>query len=174
MKNSYQKDYRKVKLAEPRSERLKLGKAKKGLVICSVCNIFFYQKSWHHGADAFIAKRENKDMPVSFTVCPACQMIKRKEYMGKVVVTGIPAAQKSDLMNMIRGYGERAFDRDPLDRLIAVSQSGATATVTTTKNQLAQRLAEKIKDAFNTVKLSFAHGKTPGDAVTVTVAFLKK
>ncbi len=160
------------RLSSPRKQAEAFGGAKKGIIICETCKIFYYKKSWHHDADAFIAARENKDMPVSFALCPACAMIKNKQYEGKVTIKNIPDAQKVDLLNLIKGYCERAFDRDPLERLIAVTSIGTAATVTLTNNQLAQRLGKKIKDAFNKVKLTTAYLREPGDVANVIVEFL--
>lgn len=159
-------------LSSPRKRREEFGGAKKGLVICEICDIYNYRKSWHHDADSFISKRDNKDVPVSFAVCPACAMIKKRQYDGKLIIKNIPAAQKKDLMNLIKGYCDRAFDKDPLDRLIGVVQQSSASVVTVTKKQLAQRLAKKIKDAFNKVKISNPDFREPGDVANFTVEFL--
>lgn len=157
-------------LSTPR--KVKESAAKKGLIICENCDIFNYKKSWNHDADSFISKRENKDVQINFDLCPACAMIKSKRYGGKVIVKNIPSAQKKDLMNLVKGYCDRAFSQDPLDRLIAVVQDGNSLIVTVTKNQLAQRLAKKIKDAFNKVKISNPNMRERGDVANFTVEFL--
>lgn len=162
------------RLASFRRQPEAFGGAKKGVVICETCNIFYYKKSWHHDGDTFIAARANKDIPVSFAVCPACKLIKSKQCLGKITVKNIPAAQKTDLLNLIKGYGERAFDRDPLERLISSVVSGSSVTVKTTNNQLAQRLGKKIKETFNKVKLTTAYMRQPGDVANVTIEFLAK
>ncbi len=160
------------RLVSPRRKKEEFGGAKKGLVICESCEIYNYRKAWHHDADSFISKRENKDVPVSFALCPACAMIKRRQYEGKLMIKNIPAAQKKDLLNLIKGYCDRAFSQDPLDRLIGIVQQGSSLTVTVTKKQLAQRLAKKIKDAFNKVKISNPNFREPGDVANFTVEFL--
>ena len=160
------------RLSAPKRQAEEFGGAKKGLVICENCNIYNYKKSWHHDADSYISKRENKDIPIRFALCPACAMIKNKQYEGKIVIKNIPSAQKKDLVNLINGYCDRAFSQDPLDRLIGVIQDGNSLVVTVTKNQLAQRLAKKIKDAFNKVKISNPNLREPGDVANITVEFL--
>lgn len=160
------------RLSSPRKQAEEFGGAKKGLVICENCDIYNFKKGWHHDADSFIAKRENKDIQVHFALCPACHMIKNRQYEGKLVVNNIPAPQKKDLMNMIKGYCDRAFSQDPLDRLIGVVSESSSLIVTVTKKQLAQRLAKKIKDAFNKVKISNPNFREPGDVANITVEFL--
>lgn len=162
------------RLTSPRRKLEAFGGAKKGMVICETCNIFYYKKSWHHDADTFVAARANKDIPVSFATCPACALIKSKQFKGRVLIKNVPAAQKADLLNLIKGYCDRAFDRDPLERLISVTQAGNSVTVNLTNNQLAQRLGKKIKDAFNKVKLTMAYLREPGDVANVTIEFLAK
>lgn len=160
------------RLSSPRKQAEEFGGAKKGLIICENCDIYNYKKSWHHDADSFIADRENKDIPIHFALCPACAMIKNKQYEGKIIIKNIPAPQKKDLLNLIKGYCDRAFSRDPLDRLIGVVQDGNSLIVTVTKNQLARRLAKKIKDAFNKVKIFNPNLREPGDVANITVEFL--
>lgn len=162
------------RLTSPRRPKEMFGGAKKGLVICETCNIFYYKKSWHHDADTFIAVRANKDIPVHFATCPACALIKGRQCLGVITVKNVPAAQKTDLLNLIKGYCERAFDRDPLERLISVTSTGSSVIAKTTNNQLAQRLGRKIKEAFNKVKLSMAYLRQPGDVANVTIEFLSK
>ena len=161
-------------LTSPRRKLEAFGGAKKGMVICKTCNIFYYKKSWHHNADTFVAIRANKDVPIHFATCPACALIKSKQCLGKITIKNVPTAQKTDLLNLIKGYSERAFDRDPLERMISVTQAGASITVKTTNNQLAQRLGRKIKETFNKVKLSMAYMREPGDVANVTIEFLVK
>lgn len=162
------------RLTSPRRPKEMFGGAKKGVVICETCNIFYYKKGWHHDADKFISVRANKDIPVSFATCPACALIKSRQFKGQITVKNVPSAQKTDLLNLVKGYCERAFDRDPLERLISVSAAGSSVTVKTTNNQLAQRLGKKIKDAFNKVKLTTAYLREPGDVANVTIEFLAK
>ena len=147
---------------------------KGGLLICEKCNIFYYKKSWHHNADAFVAKRENKDLSVKFTLCPACQMIKNRQYEGEVIIKNSPAKLKNEVINLANAYCDRAFLRDPLDRLAGIRFVGSDIIVTTTENQLANKLAKKIKDAFNKVKTKTSFQKSPGDLARVVVEFLEK
>ncbi|MBI3046173.1 MAG: hypothetical protein HYY86_01340 [Candidatus Harrisonbacteria bacterium] len=146
----------------------------KGLVICEKCDIFYYQKSWHHNADAFIAKRENKDLPVKFAVCPACQMIKNRQYEGEVIIRNVPEKLKNEVINLANAYCDRAFLKDPLDRLAAIGFVGSDISVRVTENQLANKLGKKIKDAFNKVKTKTSFQKSPGDVARVIVEFLEK
>jgi uncharacterized membrane protein YdjX (TVP38/TMEM64 family) len=67
-----------------------------------------------------MAKRENKKIPMKFVACPACAMIRHGLYEGRVTIEHAPDRFRRELENLIKAYCKRAFDRDPLDRLIAI------------------------------------------------------
>ena len=167
----FKKPYR-IKLPKSRHEVEELGKGKKGLIICEQCNIFYYKKSWHHSADSFIAERENKDLPVNFALCPACKMIKNRQYEGIMTIKNVPVKFEVELVNFIKGYCRRAYSRDPLDRLIKIKKSGNNLIVTVTENELANKLGKKIKNLFNKVKTKTVFLGKPSDVARVDVEFL--
>ena len=67
----------------------------------------------------------------------------------------------AELSNLVYSYGRKAFERDPQDRLVAVTQRGSAMEVTTTNNQQAVRLAKKIRDVFSKVTLAFSYSEEP-------------
>src|SRR3989338_5482889 len=161
MSNFFRKAYN-VNLPKSKRESEEFGGGKKGLVLCKKCTSAYYKKSW----------------PVHFTVCPACQMIHNKQYEGRIKIKNIPVVSEDRLDDLIRGFCHRAFERDPLDRLInlekslpAGRQDGSDWTVTTTENQLANKLAKKIKDAFSKVKSKTKFAGDPSDVVEITIEF---
>jgi len=174
MAKEFHSNYGKIKRPRSQHEVEEFGKGKKGLLICEKCSNFYYLKAWHHSADAYIAKRENKDMPVGFTLCPACTMVKNKQYEGRVLIKNIPEKLRSELMGLIEGFCRRAYDRDPMDRLITIKKEGRDFSVTVTENELANKLAQKIKSTFNGVKTKTSFNKEPGDTALVVVEFLVK
>lgn len=173
MANPFKSSYRKVKLPKSGHAMEEFGGGKKGLIICEKCSNFYYLKSWHHSADAYIARRENKDMPVKFALCPACLMIKNKQYEGRVAIKNVPEKLQKELINLIEGFCKRAYQRDPLDRLIAAKKEGKDLVVTTTENELANKLAQKIKNTFNNVKTKTTFSKDPSDFADIRVEFSK-
>src|SRR3989344_3058041 len=151
-----------IKLPKSQHEAEEFGGGKKG-------SSAYYKKSWHH--DIAGLKNYEKDWPVHFTVCPACQMIHNKQYEGRIKIKNIPVVSEDRLDDLIRGFCHRAFERDPLDRLINLEKSGSDWTVTTTENQLANKLAKKIKDAFSKVKSKTKFAGDPSDVVEITIEF---
>ncbi len=74
-------------------------------------------------------------------------------------------------MNLTENFCQRAWQKDPLDRLISLKKDKEDLVITTTENQMAQRLAKKIKDSFNKVILKIDHHKEPSDVTTILVTF---
>ncbi|MBI4992377.1 MAG: hypothetical protein HZB99_04135 [Candidatus Harrisonbacteria bacterium] len=174
MSKTFRSNYSKVKLPKSQHEVEEFGRGKRGLLICEKCSNFYYLKAWHHSADAYIEKRENKDVPVGFTLCPACTMVKNKQYEGRVLIKNIPEKLRSELIGLIEGFCKRAYDRDPMDRLIAIKKEDGDLSVTVTENELANKLAQKIRSTFNGVKTKTSFNKAPGDVALAIVEFSGK
>src|SRR3989344_1920285 len=182
MSNFFRKAYN-VNLPKSKRESEEFGGGKKGLVLCKKCTSAYYKKSWHH--DIAGLKNYEKDWPVHFTVCPACQMIHNKQNEGRIKIKNIHVVSEDRLDDLIRGFCHRAFERDPLDRLINLEKSlpahayrqaggrqdGSDWTVTTTENQLANKIAKKIKKAFSKVKSKTKFAGDPSDVVEITIEF---
>lgn len=158
-----------TKLPKSQHDAEEFGKGKKGLIICKKCSNAYFKKSWHHDLEGI--KNFEKDTPIHFTICPACQMIADHQYEGRIVITSVPEKMADDLDHMIRNFCHRAFERDPLDRLIELKKENSEWIVTATENELANKLANKVKDAFNKVKITRKFGKEPSDVVEITIEF---
>lgn len=159
-----------AKSAHSRSE---FGAGKKGLTLCNDCGAAYYKKSWHHAMDGF-KSIDRKDVAVVFETCPACAMIRNKQYEGRVTIAGCPSAKRAELLAMIERFGKYWNAKDVLDRIIETKNEGGNLVVTTTENQLAAKLGRKIKDVFPGVKTNVAYRGDPSDVVDVTVTFPAK
>ncbi|TSC96128.1 MAG: hypothetical protein Athens071426_663 [Parcubacteria group bacterium Athens0714_26] len=162
------------RVAPPKSrhEVEEFGMGKKGLIICENCNNFYYQKSWHHNADNFVAMSENKDLQVHFAWCPACQMIKNHQYEGKITIKNIPDKIESELTHLIKNSGDKAYASDPMDRIIAIKKDKTGLVVTTTDNGLAHKLTKKIEGVYHKVKVKTSFVGDPSDVALFTIEFL--
>ncbi|MDP3947433.1 MAG: NMD3-related protein [bacterium] len=152
-----------------RTARREFPKGAKGVVFCGTCNIAYYKKAWHHNLRHF--KSFEKDVPVVFRLCPACTMIKNKQFEGRVTLLYVPAKYQQEVERLVRAYGERAYQRDPLDRVIGIKKMKDGFEVTTTENQLAQKLARKVQETFKTARPSISHSASPSDVAFITVTF---
>lgn len=169
MKNTYRSNL--VKLSKVSNEPVEFGAGKKGVLICELCDSYYFKKSWHNGGRAFLNKKENRGLLAKKTFCPADLMIKHGLWEGKVIIQNPPKAKLTEIKNLIRNFGKFSQSEDTLDRLIKVETAGNTLVVTTTENQMAQKLAKHIKNAFKKATLKISYQKSPGDAEVVIVKF---
>lgn len=178
MAKIFKKPYN-VNLPKSQHEVEEFGPGKKGLVMCQNCDSTYFKKSWHHDLKG-VNVSEKKDMPIKFVLCPACLMIKNKQYEGRITIKDVPEKFAVKLEELIRGFSRRAFERDPMDRLIEIKKARSASSgrvcsewvVTVTENQLANKLAQKIKTSFSGVKTRTKFNKEPGDVAEVTVGFI--
>ena len=100
-------------------------------------------------------------------------MIKDKEFEGQLTISGLPPDLKTDLIQLIKNFCQRAFERDPMDRLIGIKTESDGLTITTTENQLAVKLAKKIKEVFNKykVQIKISYSPEPSDVAYIKINF---
>ncbi len=177
---------------EPKTkkEEEEMGPGKKDIVMCKECKSVYYYKSWHHGLDNYSELKKSKRL--KFTLCPACEMIQGNKYEGEVIVENVPEDIKKDIKKLAENFGKRAQERDPLDRVISIEEKKVKRPtnrrrreadsrnqikgqkdlrILTTENQLAQRLGEKINEAFGKKhKVSISHSNRE-DTTRVYLSF---
>lgn len=159
-----------LELMAPRTGWHESPKGKHGIVFCSTCNAVYYKKSWHHNLRYYKNLRE--DLAVSFAICPACLAIKNNEYEGRIVIINVPKNIAEHLGNLVHAFTHRAYQKDPMDRLIAMKKTDDGMEITTTENQLAVRLAKKIEDVFkkSTARITYARS-SKDKAVDIKMEF---
>lgn len=140
--------------------------------ICRICKAVYFDKFWQHGDKVSIYELKLSRL-VWTTRCPACKMIESKRFEGLITITNIPARICEELLRLIVDYTYRAYEKDCQDRLIEViKQDPQTWVVTLTDNQLANRLALKIGEAFDHVNVKPSYSPEPSEKVRVLVKFL--
>ncbi|MCD6094467.1 hypothetical protein J7J39_00985 [bacterium] len=124
-------------------------KGKKDIIVCPECEAFYWYKSWHHSLDEYPELRENKE--VKFELCPACKMTKEGKFEGEVILENVPEKIREELVNFINNFNEEENRRDPLARIISVEDiAKGMIRVTFTQNQLAKKLAKRLKKTYKT------------------------
>ncbi|OGD32283.1 hypothetical protein A3C91_00815 [Candidatus Azambacteria bacterium RIFCSPHIGHO2_02_FULL_52_12] len=141
--------------------RDKYRKTPKGLVICPRCRNVLFKKAWHHPQGQKVLKKEFAGKDVHFLMCPACTMTTQHMYEGEIRLHDVPARHEAELMHLIAGYGARAERQDSQHRVIGIEKQKGGYSVTTTEDQLAVRLAKKIKDVFKKTELAISYSKEP-------------
>lgn len=174
MSKQFKKPYN-IKLPKSRHEVEEFGGGKTGLQMCSTCGAAYYKKHWHHNLESLnmpeVMNATKKDTLIKFVLCPACTLIKNKQYEGRVVIKNVPVDRTEKLEELIEGFCRRAYDIDPMDRLIGIKKSGSLWEVTLTENELTNKLAKKIKGVFNGVKTKTHFAPKPSDVAEALVEF---
>lgn len=165
----------KIKLPVGAGENDKISKTKAGLVFCKKCDCVFYKKSWHRNLRNYKNLKEN--LPVNHSLCPACRMLKNKQFEGEIIIKNAPLKIVNDLKHLTESFCKKAFKRDPMDRLIEIEdkiprKSASVIRITTTENQLAVKLAKKIKETFKKAEVKITYSPSPSDVVYITIEFL--
>lgn len=140
-----------------KKEEQEYGPGKKNIVICEDCGTVYYNKSWHHNLLDY--KHLSEDKRVNFVLCPACRMIKEGKFEGRVTFRKVPKDYKKEILNNIRNTGDRAYKRDPMDRIISIKDKGGFIEVLTTENQLAVNIARQVKRAFKKFDIDISWSK---------------
>jgi len=149
---------------------------KKGVIFCPNCHSVYYRKAWHHSQNkvpSFLPNRQADKFQVLRKLCSACLMIKNKEFAGQLTIVNFPLALKTDLIKLIDNFCQRAYRNNTLHRLIDIKNINNDLVVATTENQLAVKLAKKIKEVFNKnkIQLKISYSPEPNNAVYVKVNF---
>jgi len=141
-----------------------------GIVICPECKNIHFKKQWHPpGVFPFNFSRNFK---TAEKICPACKLVRDHAFEGEIYIENMPTSRRQEILNLISAFGRRAMRKDPQDRIIAAEPRGDRACyVTVTENQLAVRLAKKIKDAFKNVIIKISYTKEPAELSRVYVVF---
>src|SRR3989344_3087214 len=135
-----------AELYQERGEKEEFGRALKDAGLCKRCRAVYYKKSWHHGIDSKSKEALGRRKPWQ-TMCPACRMVENGQFEGELMITEMPKNKtlRGELLLLIKNYGRKAYRVDSQHRVIGVyKEDDATWRVTTTENQLAKKLANKI------------------------------
>lgn len=150
------------------------GKAEKKLVLCSRCHQVRLGKKWRTAASLLAKELTSHKEGVHTTLCPACTTITKKLYEGEIIIEGFPFPHEAELMHMVTSFGVRAQEIDPQDRIIAIEHTKkGQIRITTTEDQLAVKIAKKIKASFKVKKatMDIEYSKEPFEYVLVRMHF---
>ena len=149
------------KVPKSKKEEAEFGSGKLKFIICKICQSVYYNKAWRHNLNqkSKICHSPSqsphqgnglhcKNQKLRFSACPTCRMIQDKQYEGELVLENIPEDKKKEITNLIWNVGERAFERDPMDRIIGFEDKGNVIRILTSENQLALSIGKQIKRAF--------------------------
>lgn len=144
----------------------------KGTAKCPKCGNVHFKKRWYSSEEDLRSRLKVKKLEIAEKkLCQACQMIEGNTFEGELFIEEFPSHLRKELLRLIKNFGKRATEIDPQDRIIKVEEAKRGYRVTTTENQLADKLAKKIRDVFNTVEIHFSHSAEPEEVDRIHVIF---
>lgn len=149
-------------------------KEHKGAVKCPTCGNVHFKKRWYASEKDLLARLKTKKLEITDKkLCRACRMAKDGLFEGEIFIEGFSPQQKTELLNLVKNYGERATRRDPQDRILKIEKIPAHAgyRIITTENQLAGKLAKKIQRVFKTDKIEISHLPEPAKVERIHITF---
>lgn len=145
---------------------------RKGVTKCPVCANVHFKKRWYASEeDLFASLKQGHPGITEEKMCQACKMVKEHTFEGELFIEEVPMRYRQELLKLVKNFGERARQIDPQHRIIAVEEIVNGYRVTTTENQLAGKLAKKIRGVFNKVKIHFSHSAEPAEVDRVHAVF---
>ena len=151
------------------------GKEEQGIIQCPLCENVHFKKEWHASLAILRSHLKNKKTPITHVRrCPACSMIENHQFEGEVTIEDFPSQLEGELLNLVHNFVARAELYNPQHRLISLEPIVRGWRVTLTENQLADRLAKKIHEAFNAVEVSISLSKEPYEVNRAHVTYRLK
>jgi hypothetical protein len=163
-----------LKIPQPvrEAEHDEYGQGHKGVTECPECHNVRFKKRWHrslHELNAHVKSILQVDNKV---LCHACRMTQDHLFEGELLIKECPERHQEELLRLIHHVGKQAKEIDSQHRIINIDKTDLEVyRVTTTENQLADRIAKKIKKAFNTVEIHSSHSKEPSKVDRIHITF---
>jgi hypothetical protein len=114
-----------------------------GVIQCAGCGAFYHRRRWTFSIPAGVASFRGG--PLQF--CPACRKIKAHSVSGEVELFGVDAADRGELVRILRNEEQRAQEKNPLERIMRLHTDSGCWKVETTTEKLAQRLGRAVHKA---------------------------
>lgn len=129
-----------------------------GEYFCPICRSVFFRKSWHNDERRYFALSQHLEQARK---CPACHKTEFDLPEGVVTLTGLDGLRRDkreELVALVRHIGERARERDPMDRIYKGLDKGNEIQIFTTENQLAIAIGNEVKRAIGgDLNVDFSH-----------------
>ena len=107
---------------------------------CPVCGAVFHKGRWMWGTAPTGAHEEK---------CPACHRIHDEFPAGYVILKGkFFREHREQILELVKNHEAKEKAEHPLQRIMAVKDTGEGTLVTTTDTHLARDIAEALHDAY--------------------------
>ncbi len=115
----------------------------KEVALCGKCNAFYRNKRW--STDAAELDKARGESGTIQVVCPACKRMHDDNPAGILALSGEYLLQhENDILNMVRNIEADSRAKNPLARIMEISQEKGVLTISTTDAKLAQKLGREV------------------------------
>ena len=124
--------------------------------LCSSCNAGYHRKRW--SLDADICQQLKSHSATRKVTCPACQKIASRYAEGIVTLAGSYLWEhEAEIKQILKNEENRAFARNPQQRIIRMTKGDGRLTIETTEEKLAEHLGRVLQRAHRgELKISWA------------------
>ncbi len=118
------------------------------VAVCTQCHALYQRRHWFFDEELYF--HHNAQPETRKVLCPACQKIRDRYAEGQVLLHASPflTTHKDEILRLVHNEEDRAKGDNPLERIIAISESADGVTVTTTNEKLAQRIGRTLKSSY--------------------------
>ena len=121
-------------------------KGMKEAAICSKCHLIYQNKRWY--MDESESRKLLADSRVHRGTCPACRRMEDSLPAGIATFSGDYLLQHgAEILDIIKNAETKSRAKNPLGRVMEISQEGNILTVSTTEDKLAQKLGREVYKA---------------------------
>jgi NMD protein affecting ribosome stability and mRNA decay len=114
--------------------------------ICKKCGTLYVGKRWV--LDDAESKGLIDESSVTKLICPACQRMADNNPAGIVTLSGsYLLTHEDEILNVIKNTETKSRLKNPLGRIMEITQENNVLTISTTEDKLAQKLGREIYKA---------------------------
>jgi NMD protein affecting ribosome stability and mRNA decay len=140
-----------VKRGEEKGERTRRSKdtyhskgGVKGISYCE-CGAIYSNKRWSHDEQALNTLKRTSGHTMT---CPACQRIHDNNPAGIVTLSGSHLrGHAEEILNLVKHVAAAVNAKNPLGKLMEITEGKETIDLTTTDDKMAQKLGKEIYKA---------------------------
>ena len=119
----------------------------KGILYCSRCGAIYYRRRWTLTPPPDIRDWAEFRDGVRSALCPACRKMRERYPSGEVLLVGVTREESEEILHLLRNAEQTARANNPLERIMELTAQGSKWKVTTTTENLAQRLGRCLEKA---------------------------
>jgi len=130
-----------------------------GHCYCTKCGAIGFQKHWY--IDAAQEQKLRLDKNARTAMCPGCTRAEQELYEGEIVLANSKAETlMGDIVALIKHTEGRCWHKNPLAKIVAVTDDNEVLRIFTTTRGLAERVGKELHKTF---KGSLEMKRSPGE-----------